>query len=225
MPSERQLTVDAACREIAGLRIARRIDKIIVHHTWKPTAADYRGLSTVEGIRRYHMDIRGWGDAGYHIEIGPNSDIWLCRPMERSGAHCRGHNAHSIGVSYIADFDAQDPATYAGLAAGQLVVAALCERFCLDSEDVFFHSDVSSKTCPGTLMDRAEYRQAVKRFMGSKWEVWRLPGSIPIECNVAVENGVARADVRALCEGLGFEVEPVEQKIMISKRKGGDTDD
>ena len=53
------------------------------------------------------------------------------------------------------------------------------------------------------------------------WEVWWLPGSTPIECNVRVENGTARADVRALCEGLGFEVDPVERKILIRNPENG----
>jgi len=53
------------------------------------------------------------------------------------------------------------------------------------------------------------------------WEVWRLPGSTPIECNVRVDNGIARADVRALCEGLGLEVDTMERKILVRNPENG----
>ncbi len=59
-----------------------------------------------------------------------------------------------------------NPDSYTGLAAGQLVVAALCERFNLAADDVRFHNEVSNKTCPGTLMDLREYQEAVQRFNG-----------------------------------------------------------
>ena len=244
MPSERQRTVDQACREIAQLQINRRIDMVIVHHTWEPPADKFRGIATVAGIRRFHQ--KKWprhNDAGYHIEFGPNGEIYFCCPFNKVGAHAKGHNSHSIGVSYIADFGGppnlphpdgrrtplDNPATYAGLAVGQLIVAALCERFQLEPEDVRFHNEFSSKTCPGTLMDLDEYRKAVKRFMDGDLKVVLLPGSEVVTCRPQIEDGVTRCDLRPLAEALGYEViadHLAEQnKIYLRKQKGGDTDD
>ncbi len=185
MPNERQLTLDEACREIAQLQIDRRIDYIIVHHSWEPSAVDFIGIETVASIGRTHA--RWWpirNDHGYHVQFGPSGEVFFCCPFEKVGAHAKGFNSRSIGVAYIADFGGgpterralDNPATYTGLAAGQLVVAALCERFGLDEEDVDFHSDYSSKTCPGTLMDKYEYRQAVARFMDGGVKVVVLTG-------------------------------------------------
>ena len=165
MASERQLTVDAAIAAIADLHIDRQITEIIIHHTWKPRAGDYRGIETVRGVRQYHKDTKGWADNGYQVMIGPPGAVFFCRPFSQAGAHCVGHNAHSFGLSYIADFDAQDPATYAGLEAGQRIVAALCKRFNLNTGHIYFHRDFANKSCPGNKMNRAEYRKAVKRFM------------------------------------------------------------
>jgi len=229
MPTERQLTVDQACREIAELRITRRIDEVIVHHTWKPTAADYRGIETVCGVRRYHQQVRGWSDNGYHVMVGPQGQIFFCRPFARSGGHTLGHNAHSIGISYIADFDAQYPETYAGLAAGQLVVAALCERFELGPEDVFFHSDVSSKTCPGSLMDRKEYRKAVKRFMNGKVKLVVLTGDERPDFVIAISEREEDwqelfGDEDHIAVDLHKHIAD-QGKVYMRKREGGDTDD
>jgi len=88
----------------------RRISKIIIHcsaSTWGNAAV----------IRRWHTDPppmgRGWRDIGYHwiilnghFEYGayrPEFDGCLQpgRPIEEPGAHCRGHNADSIGICLI----------------------------------------------------------------------------------------------------------------------------
>jgi len=204
MPKERLATIEDVKQEAFQTR--RRITEIILHHTWRPRTEDYRGIETVRAVRRYHMQQRGWSDNGYHIMIGPSGDVFLCRPMNRIGAHCRGHNARSIGLSYIADFDEQDPATYKGLATGQKVVAMLLKRFGLGVEDVFFHRDFANKSCPGARMDRAQYREAVRGFMDGSPKIVLLPGSTVIDCNPAIEDGVTRCDLRSLAEALGAEV-------------------
>ena len=234
MPTERQRTVDQACREIAGLYIDRRIDEIIVHHTWKPRAEDYRGIETVRGVRRYHMQQRGWSDNGYHIMVGPQGQIFFCRPFARSGGHTLGHNAHSIGISYIADFDAQDPNTYAGLQAGQRVVAVLLQRFNLDTGALHFHREFANKSCPGSKMDRTDYRQAVNKLMNGDLKIVLLPGSEVIDCSPGIYSTYDGDDItlcrlRPLAEALGYEViadHLAEQnKIYLRKKNGGDTDD
>jgi len=223
MPKERLATIEDVKREAFQTR--RRITEIILHHTWRPRAEDYRGIETVRAVRRYHMQQRGWSDNGYHIMIGPSGDIFLCRPMNRSGAHCRGHNARSIGLAYIADFDEQDPATYEGLEMGQRVVALLLKRFGLDAEDVYFHRDFADKSCPGARVDRAQYRETVRRFMDGNPKAILLPGSAVIDCNLTIEDGVARCDLRPLAEVLGAEVHSEhlkeQNKIYIRKRTNG----
>ena len=161
MPSERQVALPECLDYIQRAPMERRIRSVIVHHTWRPTAAQYQGLATVRGVRHYHMQVRGWSDNGYHIMIGPPGDTFLCRPLARVGAHCRGQNQHSVGLAYIANFDEEDPAQYRGLEVGQKVVAALLERFDLEPDDVHFHREYANKTCPGTRLHLDEYRHQV----------------------------------------------------------------
>ncbi len=210
MANERQLTLTECLQYIRGAQVSRRIYSVIIHHTWRPTAAQYRGLSTVQGVRRYHMQVRGWSDNGYHFMIGPPGDIFRCRPLSRAGAHCRGQNQHSVGLAYIADFDQENPAEYRGLQVGQKVVEALLERFELAPDDVYFHRDYADKTCPGTRLDRDEYRRQVAGLMGvqadAALKVVLLPGSEVINCRPALEDGVTRVDLRPVAEALGCEV-------------------
>lgn len=180
MTSERKVTLEGLKEHLQLLTIARRIDEVVVHHCWKPDASDYRGGSTIAGVRRYHMQQRGWSDNGYHLMVAPNSDLWLCRPMGRSGAHVKGRNAHTIGVSYVANFDAQDPATYEGLETGQRAVALLCERFNLRSINVRFHREFAPKSCPGRRLALKGYQEAVGDILAGDDDPLGYPETVKV---------------------------------------------
>lgn len=74
----------------------RIINEIIIHCSATPEGKDY----TVEQIKQWHKQ-RGFSDIGYHYVIYRDGSIHSGRPIERIGAHCLKHNAHSIGVCYI----------------------------------------------------------------------------------------------------------------------------
>ena len=74
----------------------RTINEIIVHCSATPEGRDY----TVVQIRQWHLQ-RGFRDIGYHYVIYRDGTIHTGRPVAQAGAHCTGHNAHSIGVCYI----------------------------------------------------------------------------------------------------------------------------
>lgn len=74
----------------------RQINQIIIHCSATPSDMDIG----VEEIRDWHMG-RGWSDVGYHFVIRRSGEIEVGRPIERAGAHARGHNAHSIGICMV----------------------------------------------------------------------------------------------------------------------------
>lgn len=74
----------------------RYINEIIVHCTATPEGRPV----TVDDIERWHR-WQGYACIGYHFVVYANGDVKPGRPVEREGAHCYGHNAHSIGVCYV----------------------------------------------------------------------------------------------------------------------------
>ena len=87
-------------------RSRRTITEIIVHCTATPEGKDY----TVDDIRRWHTTPvskggRGWSDIGYHYIIDRYGHVYEGRDVDVSGAHCTGHNSHSIGVVYVGGLD------------------------------------------------------------------------------------------------------------------------
>ena len=78
----------------------RHINKVIIHCSATPEGRDI----SLDTIRQWHIK-RGWSDIGYHYVILINGTIQEGRPVERAGAHCKGHNANSIGVCYVGGVD------------------------------------------------------------------------------------------------------------------------
>ena len=80
----------------------RTITLIIIHCSATPEG---KSLSA-EACRQDHILHRGFRDIGYHFYITRDGEIHRGRALEKIGAHCRNHNAHSVGVCYEGGLDA-----------------------------------------------------------------------------------------------------------------------
>jgi len=142
---------------VRGQACARGISEVILHHTWSPTASQYRGIQTIKGIHNYHVNERGWSDIGYHYLVAPNGAIWLGRPLSRDGGHVLGRNSGTIGVSLILNGDVELPKD-AQIAAVAALLGSLFSRFGIRAAENFipgkrgFHRHYADKSCPGTLI-------------------------------------------------------------------------
>ena len=156
-----QVTLAELHRILDAAPAKRPRNEIILHHTWSPTAAQYKGRPTWAAIDGYHEKTRGWSDIGYHIGVAPDGSIWLLRPIQASGAHCVGHNSYGIGVVMLGNYDKgkDDPAKVLPMAAD--VCAALCKRFDIPVAKIFGHRDFANKSCPGTAIDMGAFRKSV----------------------------------------------------------------
>lgn len=123
----------------------RTIDKIIIHCSATPEGRAH----SVEDIRRWHK-AQGFADVGYHYVIGLDGAVFRGRPLEQAGAHCRGQNAHSIGICYIGGLDRNgrpaDTRTPAQKAALLQLLSDLKKRF--PHAIICGHNTFSDKDCP-----------------------------------------------------------------------------
>jgi hypothetical protein len=214
--SVQQVTRTQFAAHLRGLSIRRLVTWLVFHHTWRPTGAQYAGRSTIWGVTRYHVDHNGWRDNGYHVMIGRDGSIWLCRPMADTGAHCVARNPDSIGVSVVLDGDKEAFFGTAQHAALVDVLAMLAARFGIDpAVRLGPHARWDPKTCPGTGITRewARLVRDVQVAMGQKVVVEQPPPRVNlgrvaapniIDCDPALEDGRLRVTLRPLIEGLGF---------------------
>ncbi|MGD8239461.1 MAG: N-acetylmuramoyl-L-alanine amidase [Armatimonadota bacterium] len=158
-----KLTLEEAQERIRGDVPPRPIRMIIWHHFEVPAARDYAGIETMRRVRRYHVEERGWEDVGYNWLLAPDGDIFTGRSLASGdGAHTIGHNHDSVGLGMCLNADEEDRAQFPEMWGNVLALTAtLCEVFGLTADDLYFHRDFSTKTCPGMLLDRAECRAAL----------------------------------------------------------------
>ena len=76
-------------------------------------------------------------------------------------------NYYAIGIEMIANFDDEpvDPPPLV-LTTAINVIAIICRRWSLGPEHVFFHRDVSAKSCPGKQLRRGWVREQVGLALG-----------------------------------------------------------
>jgi hypothetical protein len=135
----------------------RHVNAVHMHHTWRPTHAQYRGHDTIVSMWRHHTQTNGWSDIAQHITIAPDGSIWLGRNWNRPPASAAGHNGNSVAGPFmfeiIGDFDTgQDRFQDAQRETVLQVIAAVQKRFGLAPETLMFHNMMSSKTCPGSAI-------------------------------------------------------------------------
>ncbi len=130
----------------------RKIKYAVVH--W---SASYQA-TTVEDIRRWHVNGNGWSDIGYHrIILYPKSknQYWhelvkLGRPEEKAGAHVYpppGVTRESLGICVVGGSDYKlHPLQKEAIRHTVIILAA---RFGFSVSATKCHRDFAPTQCPG----------------------------------------------------------------------------
>lgn len=141
-----------------------------VHHTWKPTVADWQregGDHYMDVLERYYRDEvpnppnpPGW-PAGPNLFIGPDG-IWQGTPITEQGVHAGPCNSSHLSLEVVGDYDLVEWAEpIKSLALGALGVLVRHQWISIPS--INGHRDcLPNKSCPGNAIDMARVRQWVK---------------------------------------------------------------
>ena len=123
----------------------RQINEIIIHCSATCEGVPYTAADIDLGHRQ-----QGWTLIGYHYVIRLDGTIEQGRPPEMAGAHCTGHNAHSIGICYIGglDRDGRPKDTRTQLQKDVLwsLVQSLLRQY--PGATVHGHNEFAAKDCP-----------------------------------------------------------------------------
>jgi N-acetylmuramoyl-L-alanine amidase len=137
--------------------IAPRTINLIVLHC---SDSDNPAHDNVETIRKWHTE-RGFtgpdgipgteDDIGYHFVITQNGQVHKGRDVEKIGAHCKDHNAHSIGICLTGSH--RESFSRAQFASLRKLIDSLLAEHRLDWKAVRLHNQLDShKTCPNFTM-------------------------------------------------------------------------
>lgn len=163
-------------------------DKLVIHHTWKPTKSDWAGQRSINGLKAYYEG-KGW-PSGPHLFVAEDG-IWLFSPMNKDGIHAGTLNFHSIGIEVVGDYDNE---VWSGQTKANALgaIKALMDRLSISQSQVFFHRDVSPKTCPGRAITK-EWLFAELSTVRAMPRIPRLAedGPLSISAPVPTVNGLS----------------------------------
>lgn len=77
-----------------------KVKYIVIHCT--------AGYGSVEAIKRFWKEVRGWRSVGYHRIVGLNGEIHKLSDFSKYTNGVRGFNGESIHISYIGGVDKND---------------------------------------------------------------------------------------------------------------------
>ncbi|MBU1017743.1 peptidoglycan recognition protein family protein [Patescibacteria group bacterium] len=150
-------------------------NKLVIHHTWRPTRESWQGEQTIAGLKNYYEG-KGW-KVGSHLFIADDG-IWLFTPMQKNGIHAGSLNLRSIGIEVVGNYNVEK---WSGETKTNALgaIKVLMERLGLTENDLFFHRDVSSKSCPGWAI--------TKEWLFKELTVFRLKPRIPTADSASLE--------------------------------------
>jgi N-acetylmuramoyl-L-alanine amidase len=134
---------------------------ICIHHS---ATIDSSSANDTEAFRRYHKNVNGWDEIGYHFVVerfgsGP-PQVMVGRQIEYQGAHCPELNATHIGICLAGNFD-----LYAPDADMLASLEGLCRRlmasYHIPAHEVTYHCQYSTKTCPGKKFPQSGFLLAL----------------------------------------------------------------
>lgn len=132
----------------------RTINEIIVHCSATPEGRNV----TVKDIDTWHRQ-RGFRCIGYHYVIYLDGSVHTGRPESQVGAHCLGHNSHSIGVCYIGGVakDGKTPKDTRTDAQKESLIKLIKElKAKYPKATVHGHREYANKACPSFDVQKSD---------------------------------------------------------------------
>ena len=118
-------------------------------------------------IKQWHKD-RGFDDIGYHYVIDLDGTIEKGGDEGLVGAHCKGHNATSIGICYVGGCDKnmkpKDTRTPEQKRSMLSLVRKLVNKYKIPVSQIWAHHDFDKhKGCPS--FDISEFRKDYIKYV------------------------------------------------------------
>ena len=129
-------------------------------------------------IKRFHKEVNGWTDIGYHFGIERYGDGYVLLPgrdPRLPGAHCRAarKNYTSLGLCVVGKYDLDSPSEelYTMVAKG---AAWICMAHGIDPSAIAGHCEYEpAKTCPGRRFNVREVQERVMDYLNTASDIGR----------------------------------------------------
>lgn len=162
--TDKLLTIDEL------LTILKRYNhvELHIHHTWRPSHKDFNGNNhqrLQDGMRRSHIEDRGWDDIAQHVTLFPDGKFLTGRNFAKCPASIKGHNGNLNSVPFMVEMLGNFDKGYDVLNGAQLdSILRLAKFFHDQGKYIRFHRENAPKTCPGTGIDKEAFMKMVREY-------------------------------------------------------------
>ncbi|GBP93660.1 Peptidoglycan-recognition protein LE [Eumeta japonica] len=122
---------------------------IIAHTAAEPCESQSECILRVRLIQNYHVESRGWYDIGYNFLVGGDGSAYYGRGWDYVGAHTKGYNNISIGISFIGTFNKEAPPQQQLDACMKLIALGVKEGKIAKDYKLLAHRQLMSTRSPG----------------------------------------------------------------------------
>lgn len=205
-------------------------EEVAIHHT----VTSFRG-TTVEAERAHMRELESIGHRrfatpaapnfgiSYNVLVFPSGRAYQGVSFGRRGAHTGGHNSTVRSISYVGNYEEQEP-TQAALETGRAIIAEGRGRWWKKDAPVKGHRDYAQTACPGrNLYSKLDFLASGK---APAKPAKPLPAPEPGE--LVVDGRLGLLTVAALQEVLGMSVvdgvlssQPSAYKNRVPAAEGG----
>lgn len=142
---------------------------VVIHHTYTPTVAQWRGVQSLRGARDYYIGLK-W-TSGPHLFISGNAThpddrgIFQLSPLHLPGIHAGRCNSNHWGLETVGRYDRAGWATSTSELVYGAVLALMDWRDLTDVSQIEGHRECmpKQKSCPGTAINMDVVRSEVAR--------------------------------------------------------------
>jgi len=144
---------------ITKKKISRKINKIILHHTFDTISQWKKGEVSLVYYKKMYEKM-GWV-SGPHFFVAPEG-IWLFTDVGIQGTHANDGNKGSIGIEMVGRYDKNLPSGKIWKNTKSLL-KALLNKFNLKVKDIHFHREYNKqKACPGKTITKRWVKKQMK---------------------------------------------------------------
>ena len=137
--------------------------EIHIHHCYRPNHEIYAsrpdGVYWNQAMTNFHINTNGWSDIAQHVTLLPDGRFATGRDFGMNPASITGYNNDAFAVEMIGDFDSGKD-VLEGKQRESII--ALSRWFDSRGKYIRFHRENSTKTCPGTSIDKVPFMNEVK---------------------------------------------------------------
>ena len=143
----------------------RQINRIVLHCTASSVTA------SVEDIKSYWRDVKGWRQVGYHYLIGRGGERHILAHLSEVTNGVRGYNWDSVHISYIGGRNGIDNRTLPQKKEMKKLIQELRSPSILGPLQVVGHRDLSPDKNGDGVITPNEYTKLCPSFSLSDWLV------------------------------------------------------